>query len=724
MKINWFCPLLPEKTDIAHYTSRILNSLQQHGEILLWTDKKIWLPELEPIVRYYDPNNLPVADLSNGLNIYNIGNNAEFHGSIYKVSRQYPGIVIVHDLNLHYLFTSLYPQYQEPGEDRDSYVALMERCHGDTCKRDLAKFFVDELDWSTIAQRYPLTFAAVENALGVVVHTEEAKLILSLDRRCHCPVLYSPLPYPPNPIHTVPRDNRESGPPYGLIIFGYLGGTYRRVQSVLEALGTMEEKSQFRLDIYGQIWDEGYIRRQIDTFDLEKIVQLHGFVEEAELDAALANADLAFNLRYPTGGEASGSQLRIWSHGLPSLVTRIGWYRDLPTMSVGFVSHDREIEDLQQQLRNFLANPSRFRKMGQRGQKILAEEHNPALYAKKVVEFARNASQSRDSFIPSTPPKVSVIIPVRNGANYIKRAIESVLNQTYGDYEVIVVDDGSTDRTQEIVRSYGERLRSTSFQNPQGQAVAWNRGVEMARGELIAFLAPEDWFLPHKLEAQVAYFQAHTDIGLVASGVRVVNQQVAIVGDLEPWYQYPKLDLSTWVSLKPMVFSSLMLQRQWLEWVGGFDTNFPYGEDLNLLFRLALMNCQGAWLQQVTACHPQPNGDNNFQSLNRAKYIDRAMKNLFARDNLPELVKNLQYEAFYQTNVWLAWNLYATGHPQGQVKYLQKSLAYTDGNEEEAISDWVKLFRQFSHDYGYSFDAWELSELPEWKQLVRSLLVV
>lgn len=733
MKINWFCPLPPEKTDIAHYTSRILVELQKHAEITLWTDKQFWLPELEKYARVcsYDPDNLPDLEIQRGdINIYHIGNNNDFHGSIWKVSRKYPGIIVIHDVNLHYLFTCLYARYSEAGTaDRDAYVKLMKSCHGNACQQDLDKFFAGKLNWGTISERYPLTFATVENALGAIAHTWDAFTTFSQDRRCSCPVVYHPLPYPANPVHPASRNVTIARPPYRLIVFGYLGGLYRRVQSVLEALGGMPEKSSFHLDIYGQVWDEGYLRGLISQFGLEKIVTLHGYVEEEVLDRALANADLACNLRYPTGGEASGSQMRIWSHALPSLVTRIGWYADLPEDTVAFVNQDREIEDIQEHLRNLLTNPSKFAKIGKKGKEVLAQQHDPATYARKVVEFAKairfsqNGNQLKKLFSVTVPPRVSVIIPTYNCANYIQQAVESVLAQTYGDYEIIVVDDGSTDNTQQVLKPYRERLRYTAFQENQGVSVARNRGLEMARGKLIAFLDADDWFLPRKLEAQVAYLDKHTSVGLVNSGFCLVNSQEEIIREVQPWHHYPELNLETWLSLKTVALGTMMFRREWLEWAGGFDTNFHYADSTNLVFRLALMSCQAGWLHQVTICSRQLRKNSTHHNIEKAKCTEVALTNLFAQSNLPELLRNQQKQTFYQTMIWLAWGLYQTDNGKEEAQYLQKSLKYTDVNPEEAISDWITQFSNFSFEYGYDFDAYEFSQQREWKQLVRSLLL-
>jgi len=723
MKINWFSPLLPTKTDIAHYTSRVLSDLQKQAEITLWTDEKIWISELEQQanVRWYDPDCFPSEDIERAdINIYNIGNNAKFHGSIWKVSCQHPGIVVIHDINLHYLFTTLFPKYFEPGSDRDSYAAIMQQTHGTMCQQDIENLFLNKLTWSTISERYPLTFAALKNALGVIVHNQEAFATFEQEQRW--PVLYTPLPYPSTPLHPVNKYSQLKQTPYRLIVFGHLGGEHRRVQVVLEALSMLSEKSCFHLDIYGELWDENYISGLVQKFGLKDLVTLNGWVDETQLDSALANADLAINLRYPTGGEASGSQLRIWRHALPALVTRIGWYASLPESVVAFVRHERELEDIQQQLRSFLANPAKFAEMGKKGQQILAEEHSPALYAQRVVEFSKNVKNSQSNFLVAVPPRVSVIIPTYNCARYIQQAVESVLNQTYTDCEIIVVDDGSTDSTQQVLQRYRSRIRYVRYEHNQGVSVARNRGIEMARGFFIAFLDADDWFLPDKLAAQVAYFDANPSKGIVNSGFRKVNDRGEMIGDVKPWKYAPHLDLETWVKSKPILLSAMMFHRNWLNWVGGFDTRFECAEDVNLLLRLSLINCQADWLHQVTVCYRQHHHQSSQNTPKLAKSFEVVLTNFFEISDLPASIHSLKNQYLYQNFVWLAYHLYSNGHGSLMAQYLEKSLDYSQKSKIEAIADWVDRFSSYALDGDSSFSAYDFSSLSDWKKLMVSLL--
>jgi hypothetical protein len=112
------------------------------------------------------------------------------------------------------------------------------------------------------------------------------------------------------------------------------------------------------------------------------------------LDEALASADLVVNLRYPSG-EASGSQLRIWSHGLPSIVTRDGWFARLPEAAVAHVSPEREVADIQAHLTDFLNDPERFALMGAEGNRILYPRHAPETYVNALLDLSAEVLEFR-----------------------------------------------------------------------------------------------------------------------------------------------------------------------------------------------------------------------------------------------------------------------------------------------------------------------------------------
>ena len=117
-------------------------------------------------------------------------------------------------------------------------------------------------------------------------------------------------------------------------------------------------------------------------------------------------------------------------------------------------------------------------------------------------------------------PKVSVIIPTYNRAHLVGRAIRSVLNQTYQDFEIIVVDDGSTDNTEEVVKSFNDpRIRYIRHEENKGAAAARNTGIKAAKGKFIAFQDSDDEWLPKKLEKQMeAFDNASPKVGVVYTG--------------------------------------------------------------------------------------------------------------------------------------------------------------------------------------------------------------
>jgi glycosyltransferase involved in cell wall biosynthesis len=242
-----------------------------------------------------------------------------------------------------------------------------------------------------MAERYPLTGLAVGKPLGTLVHTKEA--LDAVQAKADWPLAYAALPFP---ARAKSRSNTGDGPPFRLIVFGYLGRN-RRLSSILKALAGLPERKQFRLDIFGSILnDEEKIRAEIRELKLSGIVTIHGFVPEKKLDAALSASHLAINLRNPTVGEASGSQLRIWSHGVPSLVSTVGWYASLPPTAVGFVRPgENEVSDIQSHLRTLLTNPAGLAEMGRNGLEALRTSHSPEAYAATVIALAERAMQQR-----------------------------------------------------------------------------------------------------------------------------------------------------------------------------------------------------------------------------------------------------------------------------------------------------------------------------------------
>ena len=170
---------------------------------------------------------------------------------------------------------------------------------------------------------------------------------------------------------------------------------------------------------------------------------------------------------------------------------------------------------------------------------------------------------------------VSVVIPVHNGGRFLAEAIDSVLAQGYPHREVVVVDDGSTDDSPAIARARPVRYQR---QENQGVAAARNAGLAAARGELIAFLDQDDVWLPHKLDAQVAFLLEHPSVDMVISPLEVeVEPGAAPLSWFEP-------DAGMDVQLVPLL-GTLLAWRRCFDRVGGFDTRYEIACDTDWIMR-------------------------------------------------------------------------------------------------------------------------------------------
>ena len=432
MKINWFSPLPPARTSIADdYLVGILPALSKRAELTLWTDQNNWDRNLENVARVsnYDPKRMSWPELHHAdATFYNIGNNYLFHTSIWQVSRQHPGVVILHDLRVHNFFESLYRGHWR---DTAGYLAQMKRCYGDAGLRAAHEFVNGVVSIDYLTEHYPLTPLALENCLAVVVHTQEA--LAQVEALKQWPVALASLP------RTLPLDHEPKNtamratPPYRLIMFGYMGQN-RRLDAVLEALAALPERESFQLDIFGEIPEARSLRGRIGKLGLGRMVQLHGYTPESELNNVLKASHLAINLRYPTMGEASGSQLRIWYHALPSLVTDVGWYSSLSRDTVAHVRPEHEVADIQSHLRAFLDNPESFAAMGQRGLRTLREQHDPETYVRTIMEVAANVRDFRvRKSAYDLARRVGTIMDCSTGTAEQPIRIATKIHEVYGD---------------------------------------------------------------------------------------------------------------------------------------------------------------------------------------------------------------------------------------------------------------------------------------------------
>jgi glycosyltransferase involved in cell wall biosynthesis len=198
---------------------------------------------------------------------------------------------------------------------------------------------------------------------------------------------------------------------------------------------------------------------------------------------------------------------------------------------------------------------------------------------------------NREVVTPVTPVTVSVVIPAYNAADFIERTLDSVLAQTYRSYEVIVVDDGSSDGTHQVVERWLARtgVKGRCIRQPNGKiAAARNTGMKASRGEFIALLDHDDLWDPHKLEVVMAEFQSHPDVDLICHNERITrNGKTVGVTRNGPWVEdmYESL-LFKGNTLSP---SATVVRKAKALSIGGFRENpeFNTVEDYDFWMRLS-----------------------------------------------------------------------------------------------------------------------------------------
>jgi glycosyltransferase involved in cell wall biosynthesis len=257
-------------------------------------------------------------------------------------------------------------------------------------------------------------------------------------------------------------------------------------------------------------------------------------------------------------------------------------------------------------------------------------------------------------------PTVSVIIPTYNHAPFLPEALESVFAQTCSPLEAIVVDDGSTDKTAEVLRMYEGRVRVLRQPN-RGVAAARNAGAAAASGELLAFLDADDTWLPAKLERQVARFDGEPEIGLLHCGVAEVDgggRQLRV-----------RLDgMEGWVSSEMLLFrrgvilgggSAAVIRRAIFLRVGGFDEVLSTSADWDLYYRVARRYPVG-FLPEVLVRYRVHSGNMHGNIHAMARDMQIAYAKVFSEQD-PDL-QGLRRLAYGRLHSMLAGSFFHAGH--------------------------------------------------------------
>jgi len=255
-------------------------------------------------------------------------------------------------------------------------------------------------------------------------------------------------------------------------------------------------------------------------------------------------------------------------------------------------------------------------------------------------------------------PLVSIVIPVYNGEAFISETIASALEQSWRPIEILIVDDGSTDRSTEIVKTFGDPVRLIQKKNG-GPASARNLGIKEAKGEFISFLDGDDLWKPDKLELQVQMLLENTELALVHTGRWVLKNESLTPGQEKA---LPKVSnsldsLRTLFWHNEVITSSVMVRAKVLDDLGGFNESPDYIslEDYDLWIRIAKHHGLGYLKECLTIYRVHAGGIS--RNIDRLYRHERNVLDAWIRED-PDPLKDLEYTIGRRyAKLYLDWGL-------------------------------------------------------------------
>lgn len=214
-------------------------------------------------------------------------------------------------------------------------------------------------------------------------------------------------------------------------------------------------------------------------------------------------------------------------------------------------------------------------------------------------------------------PKISVVMAVFNGEKYLAEAIESVLDQTFSDFEFFIVNDGSTDRTESIIMSYlGKDGRIVYLKNEinSGQSESWNRAIRLARGEFIVRMDADDICLPERFAMQLEYMLTHPEIGVLGSAYFVFSS------DLQ---KKTKRNINTSIldARPPVHHPTCCIRKNLFQKFGGYNSKYDNAEDAELWYRFYSKGANFANLGDCLLLYRVHGGNVSIKKMKKQVYL-------------------------------------------------------------------------------------------------------
>lgn len=208
---------------------------------------------------------------------------------------------------------------------------------------------------------------------------------------------------------------------------------------------------------------------------------------------------------------------------------------------------------------------------------------------RSIWPFAAHRVQETGEKSAMRPPKLSVVMSVYNGERYVEDAVNSILNQTFCDFEFIIINDGSTDRTAQILAEFDDPRIKVINQPNRGLTASLNRGIRLAKGKYIARMDADDFSEPQRLERQIEIIDQNPDIALVTCWYKVSDEK----GDVLACQRLPTESeqlAELLVHDNPMCHGSVLIRKEAIEAVGLYSESLRYAQDYELWLRMLRRN--------------------------------------------------------------------------------------------------------------------------------------
>ena len=288
---------------------------------------------------------------------------------------------------------------------------------------------------------------------------------------------------------------------------------------------------------------------------------------------------------------------------------------------------------------------------------------------------------------------VSVIIPAYNQGHYLGEAIQSVLDQTYPDFEIVVIDDESTDNSREVVQGFSDPRVHYIFQENRGLSAARNTGILSATGSLVTFLDSDDRFLPNKLELLGKLLAERPEVGMVAGQAILIDQH----GRTLERKTHARLssDLSMLLLGNPLHVGSILLRRTWLDKVGFFDESLRACEDWDLWLRLALAGCQMVSIDQPVSFYRVHVGQMTREPDRMRNAARAVLDKIYCRPDLPHEWLEMRDQVYSRYYLVSAAHFYRVGdYAQAMIEMKEAVYLYPEwlANDAEELAKKITVW--------------------------------